>query len=84
MKGASRFIRRILEGELAAHTMELRFRRCGGELLWAHVTITLVHDPKTEAPLYFVVMIQDVTVRKAMEARLSSASSLRRGASTEA
>jgi diguanylate cyclase (GGDEF)-like protein/PAS domain S-box-containing protein len=70
MKAASRFIRMILNREIAAHTMELRFHRRDGELIWGLLSITVVREPKTDEPLYFIAMIQDVTIRKQQEKEL--------------
>jgi diguanylate cyclase (GGDEF)-like protein/PAS domain S-box-containing protein len=62
-------LRRMLAGEIRTYQMEKRYLHKEGHIVWALVSVSLVHAEGGE-PLYFVSQIQDVTDRKSMEARL--------------
>jgi PAS domain S-box-containing protein len=62
-------IRRVLAGEQAAYQIELRYRRRQDEPVWVSENATLLRDGQ-QAPLYFVVQMQNITVRKQAEAAL--------------
>ncbi len=62
-------VRRALAGEIQGFTMEKRYLRPDGSLVWADLSVSLVHDDEGE-PLYFVSQIQDITQRKDSEEEL--------------
>ena len=58
-----------MSGEIATHTAEVRYLRKDGGTIWVNRTVTLVRNAAGN-PLYFVRVMEDVTVRKEMEARM--------------
>ena len=62
-------VRRMLVGEMRAYQMEKRYFHKEGHVVWALLSVSLVHDEEDE-PLYFVSQIQDITERKVLEERL--------------
>ena len=62
-------IRRMLAGEIEAFHVEKRYLHKEGSVVWTLLSVSLVHDEDGE-PLYFVVQIQDITERKALEQQL--------------
>ena len=56
-------VHRVLAGEIATYTMEKRYLRPDGGLVWVNLTVSLVRDP-AGAPLHFVSVVEDITARK--------------------
>ncbi len=59
----------LLEGRIATYSMEKRYLRPDGEVVWANLTGSLVRDA-TGAPDYFIAVVEDIAARKAAEAAL--------------
>lgn len=57
------FVRKMLAGELATYSMEKRYIRKDGELVWIELTVSLVRDD-VGAPKYFISVVQDISERK--------------------
>jgi PAS domain S-box-containing protein len=57
-------MRRLLQNELQSCTLEKRYLRKDGELIWVNLTISLVSNPQ-----YFVSVIEDISERKRVQAR---------------
>src|SRR5258708_3468190 len=57
---------RLLEGELDAYELDMRFVRKDGALAWAHLTVSLIRTPEG-TPDYFLAMAQDIAERKRLE-----------------
>ena len=57
------FVRKMLANELATYSMEKRYIRKDGELVWIELTVSLVHDA-AGAPAYFISVVQDISERK--------------------
>lgn len=73
------FVRKMLARELATYSMEKRYVRKDGELVWIQLTVSLVRD-QSGAPDYFISMVQDISERKRWQgALLQSAEELRDG-----
>lgn len=53
-------MRKVLSGEQNNYTMEKRYLRKDGEIVWARLASSLVRDANNE-PLYFISQIQDIT-----------------------
>ena len=66
---------RILVGEIDSYRLEKRFLREHGALLWARLNVTLVRDDQRK-PLYFVVVIEDISLRKEQEQALQQAATV--------
>ena len=59
-------IRLLLAGECRTYTMEKRFLRPSGEVVWGLVNVSLVAGPEGE-PAHFIAAITDVTDRRLAE-----------------
>lgn len=66
LAGDLALVRRLLSGELATYSLEKRYRRADGTLLWARLTVSLLRDPAGR-PLHFISTIDDITDRKLAE-----------------
>jgi diguanylate cyclase (GGDEF)-like protein/PAS domain S-box-containing protein len=62
-------VRRMLAGEIRTYQMEKRYFHKEGHVVWALLSVSLVHDEEDE-PLYFISQIQDVSDRKRFEEAL--------------
>jgi PAS domain S-box-containing protein len=58
--------RRVLEGEVSSFSLEKRYVRKDGSVIWAHLSVTLMRDPGG-APDYFISVVRDITERKRVE-----------------
>ena len=61
--------RQLLTGKLAAYQTEKRYFNAAGETMSALLAISLVRD-HDDAPLHFIVQLQDISERKQLEQRL--------------
>jgi len=59
----------MLDGECTSFSLEKRYIRKGGSVLWALTSVAAVRDPEGR-PLYLVVETQDITERKRAEEAL--------------
>ena len=60
---------RILSGETESFASEQRFRRKDGSVFWASCTVSLTRNSRGE-PQYFVVVLEDISIRKWTEENL--------------
>jgi diguanylate cyclase (GGDEF)-like protein/PAS domain S-box-containing protein len=63
---------RLLRGEIGSYTIEERFIRKDGSLIWVESTASLVRD-RAGNPRRFMAMLVDMTARKEAEANLRAA-----------
>ena len=56
-------MRRLLAGESRTYTIEKRYLRRDGSLVWVNLTVSLVRDAAGE-PVYFIVAVEDISERK--------------------
>jgi PAS domain S-box-containing protein len=56
----------LLDGKTSSYTMEKRYFKKDGSIIWAHLTVSLVRNSSGE-PKYFVSVIEDITERKKAE-----------------
>jgi PAS domain S-box-containing protein len=63
------YLNRLLHGEIQTFTVEKRYFRKDGSLVWINLTISLVRN-STETPLYFIASIEDINERKLFEEKL--------------
>ena len=54
-------VKRIVKGEIEFSTVQKRYLRKDGSIVWGELTISIVRDDKNK-PLYFLPIIQDITV----------------------
>ena len=65
-------VRRMLVGEIRTYQMEKRYFHKEGQVVWALLSVSMVHDEEGE-PLYFVSQIQDISERKRAEQKIRDA-----------
>ncbi len=65
-------MQRLINGETGNSIMEKRYLRKNGSMLWARITISLCHN-STGVPEYFIVVVEDISTRKAAETAAHSA-----------
>ncbi len=66
-------LQQLRQGNRKDFTREKRFVRADGEIVWVHVSVTLVRDHALE-PAYFIAVVEDIRARKAAELELLNAS----------
>ena len=59
-------MQRLLRGETDAYSLEKRYLRKSGEILWVNLTVSLVREEAGEAS-WFVSVVEDITARKEAE-----------------
>src|SRR6185295_13544848 len=59
----------LLDGARKTYTLEKRYRRRDGELVWIELSVALIRDDRG-APLHFVSVMHDITSRKHSEQML--------------
>ncbi|HLF58175.1 MAG TPA: PAS domain S-box protein [Alphaproteobacteria bacterium] len=63
---------RVLSGETPTYSLEKRYIRKDGSIIWVNRTISMVRDSAGE-PKYFIAVVQDITAAKKMESQLRQA-----------
>jgi len=63
--------RRVVAGEIDDYSMEKRYIRKDGSVVWINLTVRLVRDG-AGAPAYFVSVVEDISLRKRAEEALRS------------
>ena len=59
---------RLLAGEIATYSIEKRYFRGDGAIVWGELTVSLVSDRQGHAD-FLIAVVQDIGPRKALEAR---------------
>jgi len=59
----------LLWGEIDTYSMEKRYFRKNGDIVWVHLTVSLVRNEAGQ-PQWFVSVVKDITERKKAEAAL--------------
>jgi diguanylate cyclase (GGDEF)-like protein/PAS domain S-box-containing protein len=62
-------LERLASGEASEHQTELRYLRVSGETRWGNTIASVVRDEEGR-PLFLILMVEDITHRKAHEAAL--------------
>ena len=60
-------VRRILAGEINTYSMEKRYVRKDGSIVWIYLTVSVVRRTTGDLPEYFISVIEDITERKRAE-----------------
>lgn len=68
-------ISKMLSGEIQTYSMEKRYFRKDGSIVWANQTISLTRDPQNH-PKYVIFVVEDITARKTVEAHMHQLSSV--------
>jgi PAS domain S-box-containing protein len=63
------YVRRMLAGEINRHSLEKRYLRKNGTVVWVSLTVALVRE-RSGAPKYFISVVDDISERRATEALL--------------
>jgi diguanylate cyclase (GGDEF)-like protein/PAS domain S-box-containing protein len=61
-----------LSGKRSGYSLEKRYLRPSGEIIWVTLTVALVRDER-DRPLFFVSQFEDITARKEAELELERA-----------
>ncbi len=67
-------LHQLLAGEIATHTMEKRYFRKDGEIVWINLTVSLVRNADG-IPGYFLSVTDDITARKQASIELAESRS---------
>jgi PAS domain S-box-containing protein len=62
-------VRDMLDGKIQTYSMEKRYLRKDGSVVWVDLTVSLVREPSGR-PKYFISVVQDIEVRKRAESAL--------------
>ncbi|QFY89137.1 PAS domain S-box protein [Magnetovirga frankeli] len=62
-------LNQLLKGQRKSYSLEKRYRRKDGQLVWINLTVALVRDQQGQ-PDYFISVIEDIQARKQMELAL--------------
>jgi PAS domain S-box-containing protein len=65
------FLRQMLAGEISTYSLEKRYFRKDGSVVWGNLTVSLARQPSGE-PKYFISVIEDITERKQAEEALQA------------
>lgn len=60
------YMRQLLTGQVQTYSMEKRFVRKDGKLIWGKMTVSLVRDSANE-PIYFISAVEDISGRRRAE-----------------
>jgi len=60
------YAQQLLEGDITTYSMEKRYCRKDGELVWVNLTVSLLRDDAAK-PLWFVFVVEDISERKCTE-----------------
>ncbi len=63
-------VNQMLAGGLPSYALEKRYLRKNGDTLWGLLTVSLVRDANDQ-PDYFISVVEDISQRKADEARIA-------------
>lgn len=69
----------LLRGEIPRYSMEKRYLKKNGEVLWINLSGSLIHDADG-APQHFLAMVENITERKDTEEALQQSEALFRSA----
>ena len=68
---------RLVDGEISSYTMEKRYVRANGALVWVMLSVSLVRDADG-TPLHFVSQIEDIGDRRQAQAEMARLLTLER------
>lgn len=69
------FVGQVLAGEINTYTLEKRYLRKDGSIIWINLSVSLVRQPDG-SPGYFISVVEDISARKEAEANLTEAKRL--------
>ena len=63
-------LKRALAGEIQTYALEHRYIRNDGSAVWVNLTTSLLRERQTQAPLFFISVVENITKRKRAEDEL--------------
>lgn len=69
------FVGQVLAGEINTYTLEKRYLRKDGSIVWINLSVSLARQPDG-SPDYFISVVEDISARKEAEANLTEAKRL--------
>ncbi|MEW6518049.1 MAG: PAS domain S-box protein [Thermodesulfobacteriota bacterium] len=66
LAGDLELVRQVLAGDISTYSLEKRYLRLDGSVIWINLTVSLVRDDKGD-PAYFISVIEDINQRKKTE-----------------
>lgn len=69
------FVGQVLAGEINTYTLEKRYLRKNGSIVWINLSVSLARQPDG-SPDYFISVVEDISARKEAEANLTEAKRL--------
>lgn len=69
LQTAAELVRTLQNSDVMSHVREFRLLRPDGEIIWAEVAISVIHDEE-DRPSHAFLQLQDVTERREAEERL--------------
>lgn len=75
ISGDEIFMLKLIAGEIPIYHTEKRYMRKGGTTIWGSTTVSIVRSNNDEV-LYFLAMVEDITLRKKTEKELERSFSL--------
>lgn len=63
------YVRQMLANEIQTYSLEKRYIRKDGSLVWINLTVSLVRN-SSGRPQYFISIVEDISERKRLEAQL--------------
>ena len=67
LAGDLAYVDQLLNGEIESYSLEKRYLRKNGAVIWVNIMVSLVRTPSKE-PKYFIGVVQDISDRKQAEA----------------
>jgi diguanylate cyclase (GGDEF)-like protein/PAS domain S-box-containing protein len=61
------YVQKLFDGGINSYKLEKRYIRKNKNIIWVQVTRSLVRDPATNKPLYYIAQVENITTRKEAE-----------------
>ena len=71
LAGDLAYVEQLLSGEIESYTLEKRYLRKSGEVIWVNIMVSLVRTSSGD-PKYFIGVVQDISDRKQAEANFKA------------
>lgn len=61
------YVQKMLNMEIDTYSMEKRYFRKDGNIVWVNLTVSLVWEEEGEKPAYFISVVEDISAKKIAE-----------------